>query len=73
MLELANVGPYSVAIFVASILFPLFALAGLVLTLRAGTVRTIVRGCMAVTWVALLAMAVYTTSIGWLGLQTWTM
>lgn len=71
--QLADIGPYSLAIFLCSILFPLFALAALVLAIRSSGARTIVRGYVAVNAIGLLVAAGYLASIGWFAMRTWTM
>jgi CubicO group peptidase (beta-lactamase class C family) len=71
--KLADVGPYSLTILTCSVLFPLLALAGLVLVIRKRDAGRFLRGYVATTSVALLIVAAYLVSIGWLPLRTWTM
>jgi CubicO group peptidase (beta-lactamase class C family) len=72
VLQLATVGPYSLTILLCSVLFPLLAVAGLVVSMR-NHVGRFVRVYTATTSLALLVVAVYLVSIGWLPLRTWTM
>jgi len=71
--RLADIGPYSLTIMVASVLFPLLALAGLGLGLRNGEARAIVRGYVVATSLALLVLSGYFASIGWFAMRTWEM
>ena len=52
---------------------PLLALAGLALVIRKRDAGRFLRGYVATTSVALLIVAAYLVSIGWLPLRTWTM
>ncbi|MEQ1753228.1 MAG: serine hydrolase domain-containing protein [Micropepsaceae bacterium] len=72
-LLLASPGPYSYTIFGASLLFPLFALLGLVRAWSAGDANLFVRLHAGLTSLALLVFAAYAASIGWVGAQTWAM
>jgi len=71
--SLSDIGPYSLAIFVASILFPLFAALGLWLSLSRSDAGAFVRLYAGLASAALLAFAVYAAAIGWVGARTWTM
>jgi len=71
--QLAEIGPYSLTILACSVLFPLLALAGLVLAIRNRTASRFVRAYAGTTSLALLMVAVYLASIGWFPLRTWTM
>ncbi|MBI1211696.1 MAG: serine hydrolase [Alphaproteobacteria bacterium] len=66
-------GPYSQTIFVASILFPLLALGGFVAAWRGSSANWFVRSYLGLTSLALLAVAAYLASIGWVGVETWAM
>ena len=70
---LLEYGTFSQAIFVASIAFPVFAALGLLAALRGGGAGTFVRLHLGLTSLALLAVAAYLASIGWVGVQTWAM
>jgi CubicO group peptidase (beta-lactamase class C family) len=70
---LAEIGPYSVTILVCSLLFPIFALAGLVLAVRNTGARMIVRGYVGIACIGLLAVSIYLASVGWIPMQSWTM
>ena len=71
--QLAEVCPYSLTILVCSVLFPLLALLGLVLSLRIRDASRFLRAYTATTSLALLVVAAYLASIGWLPLRTWVM
>ncbi len=71
--QLAEVGPYSLAILTASILLPLFALAGLVLAIRNAHAPVFVRGYAGLSSFALVLASGYLASIGWFAVRTWTM
>jgi hypothetical protein len=71
--QLSDVGPYSLTILAASILFPLLALAGLVLAVRNADARGVVRGYVVVNSLALVIVAAYLAAIGWIPMQSWTM
>ena len=66
-------GPYAQTIFVASILFPLFALAGLLAAFRTSNANAFVRTYVGLTSLGLLLVAGYLSSIGWIGVRTWMM
>jgi CubicO group peptidase (beta-lactamase class C family) len=66
-------GAYSQTIFVASVLFPLFALLGVVAAWRGTNANGFVRLLLGITSLAMLAGASYLASIGWVGVQTWAM
>lgn len=71
--RLATVGPYSLAIFVSSLLFPLLAALGLRAAWRARQARATVRRFAHLTCAAVLVLAAYAAAIGWIGIRTWTM
>jgi hypothetical protein len=71
--QLAEVCPYSLTAFTCSVLFPLLALLGLVLSLRNRNAGRFLRAYTATTSLALLVVAAYLASIGWLPLRTWGM
>jgi CubicO group peptidase (beta-lactamase class C family) len=71
--QLSDIGPTSLTILLCSILFPLFALGGLILALRNDSARTFIRAYVAVTSLALLVVSGYFASIGWFAMRTWTM
>jgi hypothetical protein len=70
---LADIGPYSLTIFAASLLFPLLAALGLWLALTRRDVSAVVRVYAALVCAALLAFSAYALPIGWIGARTWTM
>ncbi len=71
--QLSEVGPYSLTILTCSVLFPLLALLGLVLSLRNRDASRFLRAYTATTSLALLVVAAYLVAIGWLPLRTWVM
>ncbi|HEY0105530.1 MAG TPA: serine hydrolase domain-containing protein, partial [Rhizomicrobium sp.] len=71
--QLAQVGWYSLAVMAASILFPLFALAGLVLSIRRSDAPAFIRVYAGLASLGLSAAALYAASIGWFAVRTWTM
>lgn len=71
--SLSQVGPYSLTIFVCSILFPLLAAAGFVLSFLRPKAPLFTRAYVGLTSLAVLAVAAYAASIGWFAVQTWTM
>ena len=71
--RLADVGPYSLAILVCSILFPLLAALGLWLGVRRREAGWFVRIYACATSLAVLAVAAYAGSIGWIAARTWRM
>ena len=66
-------GVYSQMIFVASILFPVLAFLGLIAVWRGTNASGFVRLYLGLTSLALLVVAAYLASIGWVGVQTWAM
>jgi CubicO group peptidase (beta-lactamase class C family) len=70
---LSDVGPYSISITVFSVLFPIFAALGLLSSIRTSGARALVRINTALTSVALLVVASYAFSIGWIGICTWAL
>jgi CubicO group peptidase (beta-lactamase class C family) len=71
--SLAEIGAYSLTILVCSILFPLLALAGLLLAIRNADARPFVRAYVGLYAVGLLAAAAYLALIGWIPMESWTM
>lgn len=71
--RLAAIGPYSLTIFVSSILFPLLALSGLLGAFRQAAAPLLVRTYVGLASVALLGVATYVASIGWFAVRTWAM
>jgi len=71
--QIADIGPTSIGVMIASVLLPLLALAGLVLAIRAAGARTIVRAYVIAHSLGLLAVSAYLASIGWFAVRTWTM
>ncbi len=71
--QLADIGWYSLTILISSVLFPLFALTGLVLALRNAEAHAIVRGYVIASSLGLLTFAAYFASIGWFAMRTWEM
>jgi CubicO group peptidase (beta-lactamase class C family) len=71
--QLADIGPYSLTVLICSVLFPLFALASLVLAIRNSDARAVVRLYVALSAIGLLAVSGYLASIGWFAARTWTM
>ncbi len=70
---LAEVGAWSLAVFVASLLVPALGVSGLALAWRTASAGRFVRVAAAITSLGLLAVAVYMGAIGWLGARTWGM
>ena len=73
VLQLAEIGPYSLTILVCSLVYPLAGLAGLVLALRTSAAGRFVRAYAGLSSLALLAVAGYAAAIGWFALRTWAM
>jgi CubicO group peptidase (beta-lactamase class C family) len=71
--QLASIGPYSLAVAVCSVLFPLLALGGLILALRNKEANIFIRGYAAKVSIALLIAAGYLVSVGWMPALTWNM
>ncbi|HEY0300551.1 MAG TPA: serine hydrolase domain-containing protein [Rhizomicrobium sp.] len=71
--QISEIGPYSLTILLCSVLFPLLAVAGLVLSVRTGGVSRFVRAYAGLTSLALTVAGIYAASIGWFALRTWTM
>jgi hypothetical protein len=71
--RLAAPGPYSLAIFLGSLLFPVLAALGLWASLRAHEAGAFVRLYAGLTCAAVLVLAAYSAAIGWIGIRTWTM
>jgi CubicO group peptidase (beta-lactamase class C family) len=71
--RLADVGLYSLTIFVCSIVFPLCAAIGLWLAWRRGGVGRFVKIYATTACLGLAAAAIYAARIGWIGAMTWNM
>ncbi|MEO7324674.1 MAG: hypothetical protein ABIW82_07590 [Dokdonella sp.] len=71
--RLSDVGPYAITIMLGSLLFPIFAALGLASSLRASGAGRFVRINAALVSIALLAVAGYALSIGWIGMRTWAL
>ena len=71
--RLSDVGVYAIAITVCSLLFPVFGALGLVASLRETEAGRFVRINAGLLSVALLAVAGYAFSIGWIGMRTWAL
>ena len=73
VLQLVQIGWYSLSIMAASILFPLLALAGLAMSIGANGASRFVRAYVGLTSLALTVAGAYAASIGWFAIRTWTM
>lgn len=73
VLQLAEIGPYSLTILVCSLAYPLLGLAGLILAIRTKTAGRFVRVYAGLSSLGLLAFAGYAAAIGWFALRTWAM
>jgi CubicO group peptidase (beta-lactamase class C family) len=71
--RLADVAPYSLTIFVASIVFPLCAVIGLWLAWRRTDASRFARFYAATACLGLTAAAIYAARMGWVGAATWNM
>ncbi len=71
--QLADVGPYSVAILVCSVLFPLLAIAGLAFAVMRTRASWFARIYVGAVSAALIVCGIYTATIGWLPAMTWNM
>jgi CubicO group peptidase (beta-lactamase class C family) len=71
--RLADVGLYSLTIFVCSIVFPVCAVLGLWLAWRRGGVSRFVRIYATTACLGLAAAAIYAGRFGWVGAMTWNM
>ena len=71
--QLAGVGPYSLLILACSVLYPLLALTGVVLTVRNHAAPPLVRAYVGLSSLGLASIAVYAATIGWLPLRTWVL
>ncbi len=71
--QLAGIGPYSLLILVCSMLYPLLAVTGLVCTVRLRAAPRSIRAYVGLTSLALVSIAAYAATIGWLPLRTWVM
>ena len=70
---LAAVGPWSLTVFIASLLVPVLGVVGLALASRSAPVRLFVRVYAFATSLGLIAISAYMAMIGWLGARTWEM
>ncbi len=70
VLQLAEIGPYSLTILACSLAYPLLGLVGMIRTKAAGR---FVRAYAGLSSLALLTMATYAAAIGWFALRTWAM
>ena len=70
---LATVGWYSLLILVCSVLYPLFAVAGVFLSVRDRAAPAFVRAYVGATSLALTVAAIYAASIGWFAVRVWEM
>ena len=70
---LAAVGPWSLTVFIASLLVPVLGVVGLALASRSAPVRPFVRVYAFATSLGLIAISAYMVMIGWLGARTWEM
>lgn len=73
VLQLAEIGPYSLTILICSLAYPLLGLAGLLLAIRTKAAGRFIRLYAGLSSLALLAMAGYAAAIGWFALRTWVM
>jgi CubicO group peptidase (beta-lactamase class C family) len=71
--RLAGIGWYSLTVMIASILFPLFAVTGLAMSLRNAAAPVFIRAYVGLASLGLSAPALYAASIGWFAVRTWTM
>ena len=71
--QLAGIGPYSLLILVCSVLYPLLALTGVVLTVRNHAAPPLVRAYVGLSSLGLASIAVHAATIGWLPLRTWVL
>ncbi len=71
--KLASINPYSLLILICSLLYPLLACTGLVLTVRKHGVPRLIRSYVAISSLGLLSIAVCLAALGWLPLRTWTL
>ncbi len=71
--QLANIGPYSLVIFACSMLYPLLALAGLLLAFKTQAAPRFIRAYVGFSSLGLICFAAYAATIGWLPLRTWVM
>ena len=71
--RIADIGPYSLTIFVCSIVFPICAVLGLWLAWRGAKAGRFARFYATTACLGLAAAAIYAGSIGWIGAMTWNM
>jgi CubicO group peptidase (beta-lactamase class C family) len=71
--QLASIGPYSLLILVCSVLYPVLALTGIVLTVRNQAAPRLIRAYVGLSSLGLASVAAYAAAIGWLPLRTWVM
>ena len=70
---IASPTPYAIAILICSILFPLFAIAGVWASIRAKRINRVAQIYLVTFSAALVVASVYAASIGWVGVRIWTM
>jgi hypothetical protein len=70
---IASPTPYAIAILLCSVLFPVFAIAGLWMSIRTRRVNGVVQIYLVAFSAALIVASVYAASIGWIGVRIWTM
>lgn len=68
---LADIGPYSLALLLCSVLYPLAAVLGLALAWRSRTAPRIIRWYVGLTCTALLCVSLYAVHIHWLPMRSW--
>lgn len=71
--RLADIGPYSLLILACSVLYPVLALTGVVLTVRNHAAPRSMRFYVGISSFALLSIAACAAAIGWLPLLTWVL
>lgn len=71
--RLSDVGPYALTIMICSLLFPIFGALGLMSSVRKSEARRFVRINAGLVSIALLVVAGYAFSIGWIGMRTWAL
>ena len=71
--RLADVGPYSLTIFISSIVFPVCAALGLWLAWHRQGIGRFVRFYATTACLGLAGAALYAATIGWIGAMSWNM
>ncbi|MES2321889.1 MAG: serine hydrolase domain-containing protein [Pseudomonadota bacterium] len=71
--QLAGIGPYSLLILACSVLYPMLAVTGVVMTVRNRTAPRLLRAYAGLSSLGLVSLAVYAATIGWLPLRTWAL